>query len=243
MRTVAPSLVVFIAAAVMWVATPPTPPALAAPVPKPQAKKIEDVFGTPIEKSGVTCEMTRNDELKVTVSKEGATADATSNLRPLTTRVVEGDFELTVRVTHAAPGSADRAVGIGGPIAYAGIALFADGNPKHTLNLLHKHVKTGDAWKSGLNMSTQHKNGGMGTGRGNAKLEEQPIYLRLTRKGDEFKSETSTDGKKWQGFGTHKAQGFGGAVVVGPYASHNTSAEGEVTFDAYVVKPLTEEKK
>lgn len=217
--------------------------ALAAPVPKPSAKKIEDVFGTPVERSGVACEMTRNDELKVTVAKEAATTDTTANLRPLATRTVEGDFELTVRLTHAAPGSADRAVGIGGPAVYAGIALFADGNPKNTVNLLHKHVKTGDTWKSGLTMNTQHKNGGMGTGRGNAKLEEQPVYLRLTRRGDEFKSETSTDGKKWQSFGTHKAQGFGGAVVVGPYASHNTSAECETTFDEYVIKPAAEEKK
>lgn len=217
----------------------------AAPVPKPPAKKLEDVYGTPGEFPGVTLEMTRKGELNATLAKEAAAGDRghQNSLRPFTTRTVEGDFELTVRVTHAPPAAADLAAGNGNPTVYAGIALFADGNPKHTGNLLHKHVKVGDTWKSGLSMDTQHKNGGSGTGRQNNKLEDQPIYLRLTRKGDEFKSETSADGKKWQGFGTHKAQGFGGSVVVGPAATHNTTAGYEVTFDEYALKPLAEEKK
>lgn len=215
---------------------------VAAPVPKPPAKKIEDVFGTPADVAGVTCEMTRQDELRVTVSKEAAAGNQ-NTVRPYATRTVEGDFVLTVRVTHAPPASADLAVGNGTATVSAGIALFSESSPKHTANLLHKHTKTGDTWKSGMNMNTQHKNGGSGSGRQSAKLEDQPMYLRLTRRGDEFKSETSTDGKKWQGFGTHKVQGFGSSVVVGPYASHNTTAGYEVTFDEYVIKPLAEEKK
>jgi len=215
---------------------------LAAPVPKAPAKKIEDVYGTPGEFQGVTLQMTRRDELKATVAKEAAAANQ-NNLRPFTTRTIDGDFELTVRVTHTPPASAETGVGNGGPVVYAGIALIAANDPKSTGNLLHKHVKVGDTWKSGLSMNTQHKNGGSGTGRGNVKLEDQPIYLRLTRKGDEFKSETSADGKKWQGFGTHKAQGFGATVVVGPVATHNTTASYEVTFDEYVIKTPAEEKK
>jgi hypothetical protein len=217
--------------------------AFAAPVPKAKTKAIEDVFGTPVERSGVTCQMTRKDELKATVSKEAATADRDSHGRPLATRVVEGDFVLTVRVTQTPPAAADLAAGDGGPAVTAGIALFADGNPKSTLVLLQKHFKKGDTWTSGLSMSTQHRNGGSGTGRQNAKLEDQPVYLRLTRTGDEFKAETSGDGKKWQGFGTHKVPGFGGAVVVGPYAGHNTTAEHEVTFDEYVIQSSADEKK
>ena len=68
------------------------------------------------------------------------------------------------------------------------------------------------------------------------------MYLRLTRKGDDFTSQTSADGKTWQGFGTHKTTGFG-PVVVGPVATHNTTGEYAVTFDEYEIKPLTEEKK
>jgi hypothetical protein len=217
--------------------------ALAAPVPKAQPKKIEEVFGTPSDVKGVSCEMTRGGELKATVGKEAAKAGTDANLIPLATRTVAGDFELVVRVTHNSPSGADLAVGNGQATVFAGLALFAENNPKYTLNLLHKHTKSGDTWKSGMNMSTRHENGGSGSGRQMQKLEDQPVYLRLTRTGDEFKSETSADGKKWQRFGTHKVQGFGGAVVVGPYASHNTNAEHQVTFDEYVIKTPGEEKK
>ncbi len=216
---------------------------LAAPVPKTNGvKKIEDVYGTPAELSGVTCEMTRKDELKATVGKEAAAAANESKVRALATRTVEGDFELTVRVTHSPPNAADLATGNGVATVFAGISLFAENSPKHTLTLLHKHLKQGDTWKSGLSMNSQHPRGGSGTGRANVKLEDQPLYLRLTRKGDDFTSQTSTDGKKWQGFGTHKVTGFG-PVVVGPVATHNTTGEYAVTFDEYVIKPLTEEKK
>lgn len=214
---------------------------VAAPVPKTGGKKIEDVFGTPFEMNGVTCEMTRKDELKATVGKEAAAANERT-VRPLATRTVEGDFELTVRVTHSPPAAADLAAGNGMPTVFAGIGLFAENSPKHTLTLLHKHLKQGDTWKTGLSMNSQHPRGGSGTGRQNAKLEEQPVYLRLTRQGDTFTSQTSTDGVKWQGFGTHKVQGFG-PVVVGPVATHNTTSEYAVTFDEYVIRPLTEEKK
>ena len=99
------------------------------------------------------------------------------------------------------------------------MGLYAENSPKHTLTFLHTHSRQGDTWKSGLSMNSQHPQGGSGTGRANVKLEDQPLYLRLTRTGNEFKSETSTDGKKWQGFGTHKVQGFG-PVVVGPDLTH-----------------------
>jgi hypothetical protein len=215
--------------------------ATAAPVPKPPAKKIEEVFGTPAEFQGVTMAMTRKDELRATLAKEAAAGNQ-NTLRPFATRTVEGDFELTVRIAHAPPTAADLGAGGGTPTVTAGIALLGDGNQKYTLNLLHKHTKAADVWKSGLSMNSQHPRGGSGTGRQNNKLEDQPLYLRLTRKGDEFKSETSADGKRWQGFGTHKVAGLG-PVLVGPVASHNTTAEYEVTFDEYVIRPLTEEKK
>jgi hypothetical protein len=216
--------------------------ALAAPVPKAPPRKIEDVFGTPTEANGVTLEMTRRDELRATVGKEAATAvNSQTKARPLATKTVEGDFELTVRISHAPPADKElAATGPGVPTLSAGIALFSRDNPKCSLTYFHKHTLTG-GWKSQLSMNSQHERGGSGTGRQAQKLEDQPLYLRLTRKGDEFRSETSADGKTWQRFGTHKVQGFG-PVVVGPAAVHNTTAGYEVTFDEYQIKPLSEEK-
>lgn len=220
--------------------------AFAAPVPKPAAKKLEDVFGSSADVPGVTLEMTRYDELKATVGKDAAAGIYANRIigtfRPLAAKTVEGDFELTVRVTHAPPGKADLAAGTGSPTVIAGIALVAERSPKSTASFFHEHVQAGDGWKTRLTMSTYHPKGGIGSDRQGGKLEDQPVYLRFTRTGDEFKGETSTDGKKWQEFATHKASGYG-AVVVGPYAGHNTGGEYEVTFDQYVIKPLTEEKK
>lgn len=224
--------------------------AVAAPVPKPGPKKIEDVYGQVADARGVTCEMTRAGELRVGVSKETLVATSQEHqIRPLVTRTVEGDFTLTIRLTHTPSKAADLGVaaGAGAPTLSAGIALYADGNPKQQLTLLHKHTKTGDTWKSSLSMSSRHANGGSGTGRQGKGLEDKPYYLRLTRKGDEFKSETSADGTKWQGFGTHKVSGFG-AVVVGPVAVHNTTADYDAVFDEYkletaAAKDAKEEKK
>ncbi|MCU0704491.1 MAG: DUF1349 domain-containing protein [Fimbriiglobus sp.] len=215
--------------------------AVAAPVPKPPPKKMEEVFGTFVEANGVTAEMTRRGELKVEVSKDAAAdTNRVSTARPLVTRTVEGDFELVVRVTHSPPTAADltTAIGAGNPTVTAGLALYAAGDPKSTHTFLQKHARISDAWRTQLSANTQHQRGGSGTGRQGQKLEEKPIYLRLTRKGDEFKSETSTDGKKWQAFATHKATGFGGAVVVGPVATHNITGGYEVTFDEYEIKPV-----
>ena len=220
--------------------------AVAAPVPKlGGVKKIEDVYGPSVEIPGVTLQMTRRDELKASVGKDAAAGinanRITGTFRPLAAKTVAGDFELTVRVTHAPPAKADLAVGTGSPTVIAGLALFAEHNPKSTASFFHEHVRAGDTWKTHLNMSTYHPRGGSGSGRQGGKLEDKPVYLRLTRTGDEFKSETSADGKKWQAFATHKASGFG-AVVVGPYAGHNPNGEYEVTFDEYVLK-TPEEKK
>lgn len=223
--------------------------ALAAPVPKPPGKKIEDVFGQVAEVSGVTCEMTKAEELRVGVSKEFTVSTSQEHLiRPLVSKTVEGDFVMTVRVAHPPSRVADlAAVGPGVPTLSAGIALYADGNPKQMLTLLHKHTKSGDTWKSSLGMNSRHDRGGSGTGRQSKGLEDKPLYMRLTRKGDEFKSETSADGTKWMGFGTHKVAGFG-AVVVGPVALHNTTADYDAVFDEYklevaATKEAKEEKK
>ena len=97
---------------------------LAAPVPKHKAKNFEN-FGTAVETKGVTCEMTQPGELRVSLSKEATTkSNRHFEARPLVAQTVEGDFELTVRVTHAPPDGKDlTVVGRGDPIASAGIAL------------------------------------------------------------------------------------------------------------------------
>jgi hypothetical protein len=218
-----------------------------APVPKESAKKLKDVYGEVADPdSKCKCEMTRDGELRVVVPKDAPPLelDHGSRTLPLVTKTVEGDFEVTVRVAHAPPTDAGRAEGAKQQATVsAGIALYAEGDPKTNITFVHKHAHGGGKWTSGLGMQCNYGGGSSGSGRGSPNLEDKPVYLRLTRRGGTITTETSTDGKKWSLFVNHKAGRIGEAVVVGPVAFQNTTGEYEAVFDRYEVKPLTEEKK
>jgi len=94
--------------------------------------------------------MTRPGELRLGVSKGAATESKNHFVaRPIVALKIEGDFELTVRVTHAPPEAKDlAAVGEGELIASAGIALYSPDTPKASVVLLHRHFKERDTWKS-----------------------------------------------------------------------------------------------
>lgn len=214
--------------------------AVAAPVPKPPPKTMQEVFGTSAEAAGVTVEMTRRGELRATVAKEAAVrADAIDDTRPLVSKSVEGDFELTVRVTHTLATDADRGVGGGNPRAAAGVALVFDADRR--LTLLHNQDTAGGR-TSRLTAYSQFPGSSSQSSGGRRKVEDA-LYLRVTRKGDEISTKTSADGKVWESFVTHKVKGAGATVTVGPAAAHNTTTGYEVTFDEYLIKSLNEEKK
>lgn len=222
--------------------------AVAAPVPKVKPNN----FGTAVETKGVTCEMLRTGELRVRVSKEAASeSDAHLATRPLVTRTVEGDFELTVRITHTPPEDKElaTAVGNGEPIASAGLALHRSDGKRGSLVILNRLSQGRDGWDSYFRMSalyeTKDTQGVVGNLSSHRKFSNEPIYLRLTRRGDEFTATKSDDGKEWSPVfdETREVPGLG-PVVIGPVAVHNTNARHDVTFDEYVLNPLkTGEKK
>lgn len=217
---------------------------VAAPVPKPPPKTVEDLFGTVADPSGpVQTELTRERGLRVTVPKDYLAADSGGYIPPQVFRKADEDFEVTVRIQHRPGKDADATPGTNSAVAVsAGIALFVDGDPKKYVSFQHKHTKKGDDWASNWHMSSRHARGGSGTGRQMKDLETDPIYLRLTREGDTFRSQYSADGEKWTAFGTHKVPDFG-PVVVGLVAYHNTDAEYEAVFDEFELKPLKAEAK
>jgi hypothetical protein len=218
----------------------------AAPVPKAvSAKNLQEVYGE-VADSGCKCEMTKDGVLQITVPKDVRATELTHNSRtlPLTTKTVQGDFELTVRMKHAPPKDAERAEGAKQPpTVSAGITVHTDGDPRTSVTFVHKHTKKGDKWTSGLAMQSNYQNGSSGSGRSGTTLEEKPLYLRITRRGEMVTAETSTDGKKWSRFTNQKADRLGETLVVGPVAFQNTTAEYDVEFDQYEIKPLKEEKK
>jgi hypothetical protein len=221
---------------------------LAAPVPKVDpTRRLIETFGEIVDPmSDVKCDMTKAGVLRVTVPKEVRPVELNHAVAgsPVTTKTVEGDFVLTVRVSHTPPNKAEKVDGAKQQATVsAGIAVYSEGDPKTNLTLVHKHTKTGDKWVSGLAMQTNYKQGSTGSGRGGTTLEDKPLYLRLTRKGEVCVAETSADGKKWVQFTRHPADKLGPVVVVGPTVFRNTDADHTAEFDEYEIKSLTEEKK
>ncbi len=220
--------------------------AVAAPAPKPAAKKIEDVFGAVVEAKGVTCEMTQRGELRVGVSKEAATdGDAHAVARPLVTRKVKGDFAVTVRVAHAPPdGNVASALGGGDPTVSAGIALYPPDKPEASITFLQRHINERAGWKTDYCARTQYNETAFESNtRPGKTLEGGPVYLRITRRGNEFTSAWSHDGKRWTPAALQGRFGFPSEVLIGPVAAHNTTAGYSVTFDEYALTKPPEEKK
>lgn len=222
--------------------------ALAAPVPKAaNAKKLSETFGEQVNPDS-TCkyEPAGKDGLRIVVPTTHPIeeVDHGKTVRPHLTRKVEGDFVLTVRIQHTfnqAAGKAEAAKQK--TMVSAGIGFIDADDGKNTFSVCHMNTKSGEKWTTGRLMQIMHRGGGSGSGSGGQDAVDKPTYLRVTRKGEEIKSEFSADGKKWQNFSTMKINTLGSAVNVGPVACQSTDAEYSVEFTEYDIKPLTEEKK
>lgn len=223
----------------------------AAPVPKPATKPIEGVFGTPVATKGVTCEMTAQGVLRVGVSKEAAAeAKAHEDVRPLVARKVEGDFELTVRMAHTPPAGENlAAIDRDKLTVSAGIALYKADGKRGSLVVLNRVSNGREGWDSYFKMKAVYQSpetqGVTGALSSHQTLSDSPIYVRLTRRGDEFTAARGEDGKAWSPVfdETHTVSGLGPAVMIGPTAAHNTTGRYDVTFDEYVLKPLKKGEK
>ena len=222
--------------------------AMAAPVPKENVKKLEDVFGEVADpKSDCKFDMMKGDALRITVPKGHPPTDFSDDhpaRPPMVAKVVEGDFVLTVRVTHTPAKDAGRAAGAkGNTEVMAGISLYAEDDPKRSLLFTQRHIWNGQSWVSGF--TRESRGGGSSTGS-NSPLDDErgkAVYLKLTRNGGDFKTATSTDGKTWDDFLNCSIEKLGAKLVVGPVALHNTSDDYEAVFDQYEIKPLAKDEK
>ncbi len=221
--------------------------AFAAPVPKEKVKKLEDVFGEVADpKSDCTFDMMKGDALRITVPKSHPPADLSDDhpaFPPMVAKVVEGDFVLTVRVTHAPAKGAGPATGAkGGPKVLAGISLFSEADPKSSLLFAQQHSLSGKSWTSGF--VREARGGGRASGGSSGGDDRgKAVYLKLTRSGLDFKTATSTDGKTWDEFLNCSIDKLGAKLVVGPVALHNTSDDYEAVFDQYEIKPLKKDEE
>ena len=222
--------------------------ALAAPVPKAAGgKKLSETFGEQVNPDS-TCkyEPAGNGGLRIVVPTTHPIeeVDHGKTVRPHMVRKVEGDFVLTVRIQHTFNKEAGKAENAKTKtMVAAGIGFIDADDGKNTFSVCHMNTKSGDKWSTGQLMQIMHRGGGSGSGSGGQNSSDKPAYLRVTRKGEEIKSEFSPDGKKWQAFTTMKMTTLGPAVNVGPVACQSTDAEYSVEFTEYEIKPLAEEKK
>jgi hypothetical protein len=221
--------------------------AIAAPVPKEKVKKLEDVFGEVADpKSDCKFDMLKGDALRITVPKSHPPADFSDDhpaFPPMVAKVVEGDFVLTVRVTHAPAKDAGRVNGAkGNTKVMAGIALYSADDPKSSLLFTQQHSAIGQDWWSGF--VREARGGGRASGGSSGGDERgRAVYLKLTRNGGDFKTATSTDGKTWDEFLNCSIDKLGAKLVVGPVALHSTSDDYEATFDQYEIKQVAKDEK
>ncbi|QEL20778.1 DUF1349 domain-containing protein [Limnoglobus roseus] len=221
----------------------------AAPLPKAAPKKFEN-FGTVAEVKGVKCESARPGELRVSLSADAASdTKEHGEVRPNFTRTVEGDFVLTVRITHTPPDDKNpAAVENGETIAAAGIALCKPDGKRGSLVVLNRLSKGRDGWDTYFKLSalyeTTKARGSIGALSSHHTFANAPVYLRLTRRGDKFTATQSDDGKEWAPVfeEPHEVPGLG-PVAIGPVAVHNTNTAYDVTFDEYTLTTPPEKKK
>ena len=222
--------------------------AVAAPVPKEKVKTLGD-FGEVTDARGeCSLELKPAGVVRVAVPKEEPPFVLEHQKLPpvLTRKAIEGDFVLTVRVTHTPPSEAGNAKEnrFNLVATSAGVAVVGEGGGKESVVLVHRHVKKqSDGWVSGVSHFTNHSKGSTGKVEAGAELVTEPVWLRLTRRGETVVSEASADGKKWAEVVSHPTLGLGTKLTVGLIAYQSTDSDYQATFDEFKIEPLTEDKK
>lgn len=219
----------------------------AAPVPK-LTPTMADVFGKIAdEKDGCKYEMGKSGALTITVPTTHPTFEPgkQSARSPLVAKSISGDFTVTLRVSSQLPKTASLVGKAEKPAILAGLAIEYTDAPgvRVTTGVIQEFDK--DEW-SGHPFVSQ-KDGGSRYLQHNLKvLSADATWVRVSRTGEKFLTETSGDGKSWQEFDKleiHAGKLLGDSVTVGPVAFGCIDKEFTATFDEYKIELLKDEKK
>lgn len=214
--------------------------AMAAPVPKAKAPKMEDVFGEVTDDKS-DCKFEMNQDGSLTMSLPAATQDLLYR-RPVS-KQIEGDFLLTVRITHTIPKGADGIQGLA-PMVSAGIVCRCDTEQRIVMFTHRPHEEKG-AWHNVWHAVVWHPQR-LREGGGHVFTDtavETTSFLRLTRRGAAFCCESSSDGEEWVKQYDLKWRELPATLSVGPAVDHTLDKGYTATFDQYEIKPLKDEKK
>jgi len=216
--------------------------ATAAPVPKPSAKKLADVYGE-VDETHKECsfDMARGGALTIGVpaGHSGRTMGNDFPV-PLVGKVVEGDFVLTTRIAvslpkNPSPQREGRAIkvtaGVGLAPADAKIGAVAGGR-----FTFHK-----GEWEGDLHAHFEEPDHEHTLGDPNGCQPGAALMARITRRGKEVRVECRSGPDEWKELGVIEGLGSG-SLTVGPLVFHSTDAEISVTFEEYEITPLKAEK-
>lgn len=160
-----------------------------------------------------------------------------------TEKDVTGDFEFTVLMrTTAAHDLPAAKNGKWQPVG-GGIGVWNTGDKPAKLEVslsrcfeYERLERNGPlVWTEHLNASypqTAHERGS-----GEPADPQRPLYLRLTRRGDDIATATSDDGKEWAEW-VNKEVAFGKTVTVGVSAFNGTEQPVEILFEKFALRPL-----
>jgi hypothetical protein len=217
----------------------------AAPVPK-RANTMEILFGNVTNpKTECKFETSRDGALTVTMPAgwDPVPPRNVAYRGPLVAKTIEGDFNVSVRLTHTLPATAWTHYRNECPGMAAGLSVWATSGPDFeragVIAAIDRTYCAG-RWVSDL----RHYEGKQAQWASNSlRPELKPdavVYLRVTRRGDIMTEEWSADGKAWAEIGKSKLVG---PVSVGPVAFQCTDHDFVVTFSEYELKELPPEKK
>jgi regulation of enolase protein 1 (concanavalin A-like superfamily) len=209
---------------------------LAAPVPKEDRQaRMKKLLGELID-PGQDCKLTfEGDNIHVDTSDKLNAPATTLKNAPRTSRVISGDFVLTVTVSYSSRKDplGDQA---GGHLG-AGLAAWSNETDFIIMNRHHwphAGAKNGSNWSGGFDI---HGEGGNGHVSHGATCDEvapdKPTQLKLTRKGNTFLTEESRDdGKTWNRL-TESQHEFPKELKVGLIVHNTTSGKARMTFSQY----------
>ena len=221
--------------------------ALAAPVPKETDQaKLAKLFGTPVDPAK-DCKFTL-DGTKLTITAGKGDHDLSVQNKamdaPRVLKEIDGDFEMTVKVSADYPKGA-KAGTERAPLVFYGAGLLVWDDEKHYVRLEKAYVDRLDGTPTYTYGSWELFAGGEWKRQGSRSDftfdTADTAHFKLARKGGTFTASISKDGKEWKDLDPIEAE-MGKKLKVGVAAVHICDTGFDAVFDGYELK-ATEVKK
>ena len=201
--------------------------------------ELTKLWGTPVDPDG-DCTFKMDDNARLHIKIPGKphilTAEVNGvkeNSAPRVLREIEGDFQVEVIVSGEFPANTNALLPNRWPFFASGLLVWQDGNNYIRFERARQYMKN-TRWVCYPNWQ-QRRDGLMhdGAAYNNELSAEQPVHLRLERKGNTLTASYG-DGTNWQKLAPIKLD-LGKKLRVGVLAVQNTSGGYEAIFERFIV--------